>query len=278
MSDMLETLALRGAGLVPADGRTLLVPRLRSRFEPASGAPAAGDIAIASEEVRGADIPRAPAPDGRVAVSSGIDEPPAPTRSTTPAPAPAPDTVPEASVARREPTVPPRVGDGSRRSSPTEDRTPTIGEAVAEPSRAEPPGAGSETVVVRQAAAEARPAATIEVSLGPTAPLAELRADVEQVKRALKAPMQPVPDRPSSAPSEIEAPSPARAIASAKQRHDPAFQRIERPEPASPIMVSIGRIEVELARPEPARPAPRPQVERTRGFEAYARARRGHLR
>jgi hypothetical protein len=47
---------------------------------------------------------------------------------------------------------------------------------------------------------------------------------------------------------------------------------------APPPVISIGRIEVQFLPQEPRNPAPRPEPQRTRGFEAYARARRGEPR
>lgn len=44
--------------------------------------------------------------------------------------------------------------------------------------------------------------------------------------------------------------------------------------PAAPA-ISIGRIEVQFLAPEKPAAAPRPEPQRTRGFDAYARARRG---
>ena len=47
----------------------------------------------------------------------------------------------------------------------------------------------------------------------------------------------------------------------------------------SPVpSISIGKIEVQFLPQEPRTPAPRPQPQRTRGFDAYARARRGEPR
>lgn len=58
---------------------------------------------------------------------------------------------------------------------------------------------------------------------------------------------------------------------------EPNRRRGDPPSPA--VSVTIGRIEVEVA-PPPVPPAPvaRPASERTRGFDAYTRARRGYLR
>lgn len=49
-------------------------------------------------------------------------------------------------------------------------------------------------------------------------------------------------------------------------------------EPAAPqLTIAIGRIEIDFGQ-RPAAPPPAPGPQRTRGFEAYARARRGNLR
>ena len=48
-------------------------------------------------------------------------------------------------------------------------------------------------------------------------------------------------------------------------------------ERTSPMSIAIGRIEIDFGQPPPA-PAPAPPRQRTRGFEAFARARRGQLR
>jgi hypothetical protein len=47
---------------------------------------------------------------------------------------------------------------------------------------------------------------------------------------------------------------------------------------APPPAISIGKIEVQFLPQEPHVPAPRSEPQRTRGFEAYARARRGEPR
>lgn len=59
-------------------------------------------------------------------------------------------------------------------------------------------------------------------------------------------------------------------------QHDPVQHQSEAP-PAPQLTIAIGRIEIDFGqRPAPPPPAPGPQ--RTRGFDAYIRARRGRLR
>jgi hypothetical protein len=96
----------------------------------------------------------------------------------------------------------------------------------------------------------------------PTAPLHPLRAAEPAIRREA-------------------APDPATPVARvAPPPRTDARERARPPSvggPPSAITVSIGRIDVEVAAP-PAPVATRPGPERTRGFDAYAGARRGRPR
>lgn len=86
---------------------------------------------------------------------------------------------------------------------------------------------------------------------------------------------QAAPPRVSGRKFEIESTQVGRPMRAAG-RASPNGE--EKPQQSPAPAISIGRIEVQFLPQEPRVPAPRPQPQRTRGFEAYARARRGEPR
>ncbi len=244
MSGLAQALVARGAGLPPTGGTVRLLPRPATRFEPrggsAGGAPGEPDAGFVDER-SGAAAPPGP----RAIPPVGAVDPAAPkARRRAELQPPEMQHEPDLRAAQR-----PRYdgGAGPQRAVPDPDPDPPGGplaniSALAEPAREatagapEPPRARGHAPMRDP---EPRPPAD---ALGPATAAAEPAGDAR--------------------PGQRSAPSPP----------DLAFEHT----PAAPIAVSIGRVVIEFIEPRPSpAPPPRAQPERTRGFDAFARARRG---
>lgn len=283
MSGFLEGLVRRGAGLGAAPGEQTATLRPLSRFEqPASGGPE-GDPALSEGESFVAAPPHVDRES--IAAREEMPRPPAPIapRRIDPAPAAGPmeaqDTFRPADVPAGQP---PRIVD--------------IGTL--------PPAASALPVASPQTIIEHTPAAaTPNAVAAPAVPQVRATHDINAIEEVTRivtatAPPQVVapsdPSRPDSPqpirqaePAPRDAPEVApRRAASVAPRSDldpraaapPAPPRHESPEePAPKTSITIGRIEIDFG-PKPAAPAAAPRPQRTRGFAAYARARRGQSR
>ncbi|MGO4838720.1 hypothetical protein AB4144_41380, partial [Rhizobiaceae sp. 2RAB30] len=92
------------------------------------------------------------------------------------------------------------------------------------------------------------------------------------VEERFPATVRPVPSATTRVSQPVDTP-PQPFIAESRRAAEAAAQD----DPMSPVTVTVGRIDIHFVQPAPAPAAP-PQVPRTRGFETYARARRGQPR
>jgi hypothetical protein len=262
MTGFLETLVARGAGLPAPGGPVPLMPRPMARFEPGGSGWGVGGEAGQGLEPPAAAMEPSPA-EPRRAGSAAVPgstraarrEAPGERAFRAPAP-PADEPRPSASRAREAARA------AARPETPADVAAPGTAEARARDEKASdeapPPLHADEIRVV------ARDDAVPE----------------QQPSGALTQ-----PEAPSSAPAPPGTTADARAAAPAPAELRPALPPAApslEDEAPRPVSISIGRVTVEVV--EPARPAPQPALQRppgpqrTRGFDAYARARRGHLR
>lgn len=255
MSGFVDRLVARGSGLEAVPGFAALRPRPLSRFE-SSSEPADG-------------------PEGADTLETGLQSsataPLAAAGSITTARGPAPRSIPppiDAAVGTIEahPIMPSEWMDRAE----VEEMRP-IGTLR---SQAVDPGPGSVTVPL------------------PEAPLRHDAATVPPIREAVH--VVSLPPAPASMPSSAGETAPPIAhpvpVETTRPRKptDRAPQPIAGRPPAphvtataddtiSPVTVTVGRIDVHFVQPQPPSTLP-PQAPRTRGFEAYARARRGQPR
>ena len=247
MSNFAERLVARAAGSAPAPGIAILTPRPASRFEP-----------VGMTEIAGETVAR------------GVD---APVVRTPPPPV----------LERREP--------GDR---PTSAISLQSDETVREPS-GEPDGA---QVPSRRETDQAPLPAPTPLFIQPNEREVSIEHRVEVAALAHEAvihePRQHMREHSSlldtaSQDRFVPAPIVDRQrdihVETLERRIDaplarpmmPIDRRREIAEPPAPV-ISIGKIEVQFLPREQPMPAPRAQAPRTRGFETYARARRGEPR
>ncbi len=256
MSSFVERLVARGAGLAEARGFTALKPRPLSRFELP---------AVSANGPEGDETGPSPGSAGSIAVMPR-DDLSAPEKSSDPRVKPrpispsadaagTPGAILRASIERVEAgeTVP------ARRIRTTTMNSVAVSSAVVDP---------SETVQLHGEAA-APPKLLDAVSLQPPA---VPNVDAAPMEERFPAAVQPAPSATIRVSQPVDTP-PQPFIAESRR----AAEATAQDDPTSPVTVTVGRIDVHFVQPAPAPAAP-PQVPRTRGFETYARARRGQPR
>ncbi|BCH34315.1 hypothetical protein MesoLjLc_62450 [Mesorhizobium sp. L-8-10] len=263
MSGFVERLVARGSGLAAVPGFATLKPRPLSRFE----RPPEISDGSGSEEVHGTGfVPDRIAPFAAVPATGAIA--PGAEPDARPAPPPVNAAVgPTGAQAASRPfigrveveEVRPgrRIQSATARSDPGSGTVPASEPAPARPDAAAVP-TNREPVAPLQPTPASTPRAMVEPAPSPGAPVP---------MTAIRS-TQPPPELPST-----ELPSPAATI---DRRPGRPIGTAE-DDPAPPVTVTVGRIDVHFVQPRPA-PAPPPQAPRTRGFEAYARVRRGQPR
>lgn len=248
MSNFIGRLVARSAGAAPAPGLPLLAPRPVSRFEPAaiiethSFAPAAGP----AESSLAAPADHAP-PMERLAQSLADDHPPA--RRRTEAVAIDQNRVTETLAPMEGARAnAPESADRQEARTPDSNAEPRLREPAVAPLRAE---TDSSPAARQQAASQQPPHEShrTRVEFIPTTLATDDGSRVGDVMR----PIGPATEPPVAKP------------------HAPV-------ESAAPPAITIGKIEVQFLPQESHAPASRTLPERTRGFAAYARARRGEPR
>ncbi|MBL8895297.1 MAG: hypothetical protein JNJ53_11885 [Rhizobiales bacterium] len=249
MSNFAQRLVARSAGTPPGPGISVLAPRPMSRFEPVAG--------IEVEE----------------AVSPALAPPQADRRITQPQT----ETAFPKTVARSVPreTSTPHLHAGRRGVEPE----PHVSTAPDMPVPSEIEVTTDQAIpdVARSVGDETPKQITQSADFGENAPLPQhIATDVLGLR--LEEETQTVEPPPSPALGrkfEFEVARSGRPSRAAG--HAYAGGEEKSGQPPSPT-ISIGKIEVQFLPQEPRIPAPRPQPERTRGFDAYARARRGEPR
>jgi len=247
MSSFAEGIARRGAGLGAPAGTQILQLRARSKFDPGSQVvPGAG---LTSEDI----------------ASPATDES-------------AQDTVKAAAPHEHAETRPAKVeGDSSAAMPRVPQQTPRSIEPTSPRPQIHDP---APSAVAHRIAPNAAPRPADHESI-------EGRHDAPEFAafEGLESTRQPIEHRESA--NEGQAPN-AQAETFAPRpplTHEPGpAEAANREAPAEPavrpsVTISIGRISIDFGReaPAPAAPAAR-QIERTRGFEKYADARRGRPR
>lgn len=279
MTDYLQSIALRGAGRAPSDGPAPLMPRIPARFEPEREAAPSGWMLEVEEDVR-PEVGRRPA--------APIESPPG---------RPNPPTDPrQETLISDSANAAPRVGPVqlADETVPAHDRVET-GPAVVDrrdaavtldarvqsappPPESAPPEEQTDTA---QALAASRMIAFTRLAEGEVQHAPTLRVRLARPKDSATPFMPDVPagDDPAResvaeerADDDGSVPLAGLSHASDAERTSVDI-RVDHP----PMTVNIGRIEVEIAQAPQPTPARR-QVERTRGFAMYERARRGYLR
>lgn len=253
MSDFVQRLIARGAGKVAAASHVLLQPRPLSRFETAvssSGAEGAegGDIGV-----------------DRMQLPEGSPLPPRASHRTvdTPVELPAPVERLEASTPQSRPDV----------AMPLTDKSPAVAEAS---------GAHDAAPVARDRSFAGN-LAPPERSIA--RPLDENRLAGPRVTDAAIAERMPTETPTERRGAEfvvtefVTTEAGSRPLAADDGPPAAAAWPIVAPDEApAPVSVTIGRIDVQYIQPQPPVAAAPPRVQRTRGFDSYARARRGEPR
>jgi len=254
MSNFAERLVARSAGTPPGPGISVLAPRPVSRFEPVGG--------MEVEETVSSDVvlPRA--------------DPPFAQRETERTP-----PKPAAAKSRRRET-PTSIVQSRPRDAEPDPRAP-IAPPIPVPNAME----ATPDHVIQNVSLPDIPEVMDDVPQQVTQPASRdddnpapehvFTDDMTPLFEDETAEIEPAPPRIIGSNFEIESARlgrPARGAGHASASGDE--QPGQLPAPA----ISIGRIEVQFLPQEPRMPAPRPQPQRTRGFDAYARARRGEPR
>lgn len=272
MSNFAERLAARSAGRPVGGGLTLLSPRPVSRFEP---------------------VPAMEVEETVAAASGASDEPDSLASSHTRPANGAPPMEPEGRVFQPAPSAraiqtfagPPKDeiagATGANHPSPQPDRATRTPDLLArEDTASAPPSIGNPTAtrlkpdVLR---VEARPVAVHTRDVQPDADAvaaALLQRNIDRDHEIDAAKREPATAQPALPPLPVEATerlTELRAVATAAR----TVTGEKSAQPPVPV-VSIGKIEVQFL-PQAQHVAP-PQPQRTRGFDAYARARRGEPR
>lgn len=260
MSNFAERLVARSAGASPAPGISPLAPRPASRFEPTAGieidAIADAEPPVAAAAVAEAELQPRPAVahtliEGRESPRSAGE-----TRSAIAQPLDDANRMPHDEADATSPVV---------RAEAPETPLPDVGET--QQGRAVPHPVASEI-----SAMEDRAMMKVHASADGTAaaqPRAHTREDVETFHVS----PQPLPEQVSPPAASDRRPE----IHTVRTEQRAAAREFSTDRTPAPV-ISIGRIEVQFLPQEPRVPAARPQPERTRGFAAYARARRGEPR
>jgi hypothetical protein len=265
MSNFADRLVARSAGALPAPGIAVLTPRPASRFEvpPAAGIEAADGLVPGAEDVGLPIDAQAPligpaiapptksiegAPGATAAIASpeALDDAIRKPRHESDAPIPPP--------AREPVEAPPPQSGELPISRALRDRSGRA--SIAEPglsARATPLADG---IASTDVADVVRPNAMMPPSV----------SEEVQVDRELPRRFERIPD------IAVVTGEPGRS--SALQSWGAPGDRTEAPAP----VISIGKIEVQFLPQVPPLPAPRAEPQRTRGLQAYARARRGEPR
>jgi hypothetical protein len=252
MSNFAERLAARSAGASPGPGISLLTLRPRSRFEPVASSNIETDAGLTSIE-------------SFVATRTATDLESDSASASTPARTRVEWGKP---VGKGESAVPQPLEYTNHRPkqvanivSPTPhevvapDPPTDAGERVPEPIAAKP--------YAGDALSERHETVTMHHSAN--APRREIPEQAVHTEVAVSPPAQQPPNEHISPP-----------VPTHQTRSMPAAREVEVQSAPAPV-ISIGKIEVQFLPQEP-RVAPRPQSQRTRGFDAYARARRGEPR
>ena len=241
MSNFAERLAARAGGADP--GLAVLAPRPTSRFETSQS----GDLEVGDGFIVGNPPP-----------GDNVGAPMAP---------PAEERPPAAATLFEHPQAVEELGDQQRTPSRTPDfpleRPDRLEAARADPATSDQ--ANRPSHIPKQVRAET--VITRDETISRQAP-----ADGEGKRRIepppVAAAMIETREKMGEAPISIAAPRRRETIAAWDQAESPA------PDP----QITIGKIEVQFLPQEPRPAAARAAPERTRGFVAYARARRGQPR
>jgi hypothetical protein len=260
MSSFVERLVARGAGLGEAPGFTALKPRPLSQFE----SPAASANGLEGDEtgpLPGSEASIAVMPKDDLSATATSSDP----RTTRRPISPTADAVGTPGAIRRASVERAEVGETvpARRIRTTAMNSDAVPDAV-------PPAVivPSETVPL-QGEAVAPPKRLDAVSWRPPA---APHADSAPVEEGLSPAVRPVPSATTRVSQPAETP-PQPPVAESRR----AAQATAEDDPMPPVTVTVGRIDVHFIQPATAPAAP-PQMPRTRGFETYARARRGQPR
>ena len=278
MTDYLERVALRGAGLVPADGPIPIMPRSAGRFETDWETTRDGwafDLGELSQEIRSAPLSPAVFPPTRSSHQAGprseiVITDDAPVVPTPVCVGPARKTASVDEAAEAGSTAVDRTARPAefvaREAMASEPQEPAATEDGVRPAPT-PPSPANITFAAAEAKS-ARQGPDTHVHLAPARAGASPPVQGTAAGRAPpRAPgttdsavgVEPFPD------STILGPSGTTKALSDVREHQP------------PVTVNIGRIEVEIASVPPPVPGRR-EAERSQGFAMYDRARRGYLR
>ena len=296
MTDHLQRLALRGAGLPPARGASLLMPRQRSRFESAPPGEMPGGLEIEEREVTAGSA----APGFQEEADRSSNRESRRRQAETPRVMAMPlQCRPEPSERGRRTEARPGEKDGttataaqasaterggcSEKLAPTpaesSPRPPRVGGAAhVEAARADTTVDGTEPSSAARPASE-RSRATRGVGLRPLPQRSTHQDPDEAATEDASAAAEPAPADPAVPPTKLSPPRPA-LLEPAPPAAAPGPREAApwRGEPAhTTVHVTIGRIEVEVA-PPAAPPPVRARPEPRRGFAGYGPARRGRLR
>ena len=258
MSNFAERLVARSAGAPPAPGISLLAPRPVSRFEPTAGiaieaiADAEPSVAAAFE----AEAESQPRPAVAHTLTERRESPRSAgdTRSAIAQPLDHGNRMPHEEADATSPVA----------RAQASETLPDVGET--QQGRAVPHPVASE-ITVREDRAMTKEHASA-VGTKAAQPQARTRADVE----AFVSP-QPLAEQVSPPAASDRRPE----IHTVRTEQRAAAREFSTDRTPAPV-ISIGKIEVQFLPQEPRVAAARPQPERTRGFAAYARARRGEPR
>ncbi len=256
MISFVERLVARGAGLAEAPGFTALKPRPMSRFE----SPVASADGLEGDEtghLPGSVTSITVTPRDDLSATARSPDPRSMPHPISPVadPVGTPGAIHRASVERAaaQDTVP------ARPVRTTTMNSDAVSPAVVVPS--EPVPLQGETVAPPK-----------QLDAVPWPPPAAPHIASEPVEKSFPPAVRPIPSATTRVSQPAETP-PQLFIAESRR----AAEATAQDDPISPVTVTVGRIDVHFVQPAPASAAP-PQVPRTRGFETYARARRGQPR
>jgi hypothetical protein len=292
MSNFAERLVARGAG-APLPGISSLVPRPVARFEPVAAIdiaeaaafapaerPSARPIGAETEAKIDPAAARNPGAFGERSIAGADTQIGSARERTSIENSEAQHVTAEREIARprapessvRKPKHPPNILNSSLQAQAAQGPPSNSGETA--PKHVIPAFAASEfgpmkvgTPTQRAKSAEA-PITTLQRLV---------RADIEASPPDRRSPTEQV-----APPAAFVQPREFRAVGAEQRLATPparaAMVGEEKAEQAPAPVISIGKIEVQFLPQEPRLPAPRLEPQRTRGFEAYARARRGEPR
>lgn len=293
MSGFLEGLVRRGAGLGAAPGEQTATLRPLSRFEqrPFDGAEGASPAPPESESfvpaaTRHAGHESVPVQERETTLHSPAAPVLAPDDHPSPAPAPVMTQHPAIATARGAPEdvggaqASPPAAPSLAAQAPAE-RMPTP-ETLAVPAPAGPQAQVTHDMThdtTREVTHDVTHAVTRreELTHAPAAPLPRVAAASQQPPHAERETR--LPGEEPDVPIHPAAMVPAAPDLSSRASAPPSTPRQnESHDPPAPLTtITIGRIEIDFGQKPAAPPAP-PGPQRTRGFAAYARVRRGQAR